>query len=433
MKKTNAYLITALLSLSFPALAAPEGTFRSDVEFVAKHAKTIVLKHGDARVLLVPDYQGRVMTSTAGGDGGTSYGYLNYKVIQAGRLSAEQQRGKLEDHIYVFGGEERFWLGPEGGQYAIFFAPGSEFKFDVWHTPAVIDTEAFEVVSASDTEARFSKAFTLKNWSGTEFTGKIERDVKLLDAPESARALGVSLPPGVRTVCYETVNRLTNTGKAPWTPDRGLLSIWLLGMYKPGPRTTIVIPFKAGSEKELGAKVNDSYFGSIPGEYLIVKERVLFFKGDGTRRGKIGINPRRSLGIAGSYDAETRTLTLVSYNRQAAPNGYVNSMWQKQEAPYAGDVLNSYNDGSPGEGKPPLGPFYEIETSSPAAALKPGETMTHISRTIHIQGAESDLDQIAKKKLGASLKEIAGAFAKETRSFPVCLSVPNHHKPVGIQ
>jgi hypothetical protein len=86
-------------------------------------------------------------------------------------------------------------------------------------------------------------------------------------------------------------------------------------------------------------------------------------------------------------------------------------MWEMQKEPYAGDVLNTYNDGSPGEGKPPLGPFYELETSSPAAMLKPGETMRHIMRTIHLQGTQSELDAIAKAKLGVNLSQITSAFS----------------------
>ncbi|MGD7652708.1 MAG: DUF6786 family protein, partial [Verrucomicrobiales bacterium] len=173
---------------------------------------------------------------------------------------------------------------------------------------------------------------------------------------------------------------------------------------------TIVIPFKQGAEEELGPKVNDSYFGKIPADYLQVKDELLFFKGDGTRRGKIGISPQRSLGIAGSYDAAGKVLNIVTYNVQDAPNGYVNSMWEHQKEPYAGDVINSYNDGSPEPGAAPLGPFYELETSSPAAALKPGGTMRHVQRTFHIQGTEAELDPLAKQLLGAGLDAIKAAF-----------------------
>ena len=211
-------------------------------------------------------------------------------------------------------------------------------------------------------------------------------------------------------VGYETDNRITNAGKEAWKADTGLLSIWILGMYNPSPKTTVVIPFKPGDEKTLGPKVNDTYFGKVPPEYLRVEEQKLFFRGDGTRRGKIGITPQRSKGIAGSYDAAGQVLNIVTYNVQQAPNGFVNSMWELQDKPYIGDVINSYNDGSPEEGKPPLGPFYELETSSPAAALGPGKTMQHVQRTFHIQGSEDDLNPLAKRLLGVDLETIKSAF-----------------------
>ena len=58
-------------------------------------------------------------------------------------------------------------------------------------------------------------------------------------------------------------------------------------------------------------------------------------------------------------------LTLVQYTRPAGATRYVNSMWAIQQNPYGGDVINSYNDGPPAPGAAPLGPFYELETSSP--------------------------------------------------------------------
>jgi hypothetical protein len=212
-------------------------------------------------------------------------------------------------------------------------------------------------------------------------------------------------------VGYQTDNRITNRGENAWAPETGLISIWMLGMYNPSPRTTVVIPFKAGDESELGGKVNDTYFGKVPPEYLVVEDDVLFFRGDGTHRGKIGIGPNRSRGIAGSYDADGGVLTIVTYNEQQAPHGYVNSMWELQDEPYGGDVINAYNDGSPEPDKPPLGPFYELETSSPAAALKPGETMKHVQRTWHIQGDLQMLDPIAQRLLGVGLSEIKGKFS----------------------
>jgi hypothetical protein len=85
-------------------------------------------------------------------------------------------------------------------------------------------------------------------------------------------------------------------------------------------------------------------------------------------------------------------------------------MWELQEEPYRGDVVNSYNDGPPEPDAKPLGPFYELETSSPAAKLGVGGTVTHIHRTIHLTGPEDALNPIALKLLGVSIADIKQAI-----------------------
>ncbi len=388
-------------------VSEPElGSFASDRAFLEQHTDVVVLAKGRSAVAVVPAYQGRVMTSTFDHTNGPSFGWINRPVIEKGFLSDAEKAGKLEEHIYIFGGEERFWLGPEGGQFGLFFKPGTQFEFADWTTPAAIDTEPFKLVKQTSDTAVFKHDCELMNYSGTTFKMGIERTVRMLDDSAAESLIGVKLAKGIRMVGYETDNRLTNRGNQPWIPETGLLSIWMLGMFNPSPQTTIVIPFKAGPEAELGPKVNDTYFGKVPPEYLKVEDDVLFFKGDGTRRGKIGISPQRSKGVAGSYDADGQVLTLVIYNVQAAPNGFVNSMWEFQKDPYSGDVINSYNDGSPAPGQPPLGPFYELETSSPAAALKPGQTVQHVQQTLHFQGSEDDLDAIARCVLKVGIETI---------------------------
>jgi hypothetical protein len=409
--------ITLAISLasmfSHPACAAPQSkpaSFASDMAFLKEHTDVVVLKNGSAAVAVVPSYQGRVMTSSYDATSGPSFGWINRPVIQKGILSDEETKGKLEEHIYIFGGEERFWLGPEGGQYAIFFKPGSKFEFAEWATPPVIDTEPFKLVKLSSDTAVFSHEAQVVNFSGTTFSIGIGRTVRMLGAADAGSNLGIKTGTEIRLVGYETDNRLTNLGKEAWTPEKGLLSIWILGMYNPSPKTTVAIPFKPGAEAELGPKVNDTYFGKVPPEYLKVGDDTLFLRGDGTRRGKIGVNAKRSKGIAGSYDAAGQVLTIVTYNVQPSPNGYVNSMWEMQQEPYWGDVLNAYNDGSPEPGAPPLGPFFELESSSPAAALKPGETIKHVQRTYHFHGPEALLEPLSVKLLGVGLKTIRSQF-----------------------
>ena len=81
----------------------------------------------------------------------------------------------------------------------------------------------------------------------------------------------------------------------------------------------------------------------------------------------------------------------------------------RQKEPYEGDVVNSYNDGPLADGGQ-LGPFYELESSSPAKELKPGEMLEHRHITLHLEGDEALLNEIAKKTLGVSLKAVSLVF-----------------------
>jgi len=400
-----AFLLIAVAAGCVKSAKAPEGIlFKDDLAFLKNHTKVVVLAGADglAQVAVNPDLQGRVMTSTAAGPDGLSFGWINRELLAS---------GVNNPHINAFGGEDRFWLGPEGGQYSIFFKKGDPFDLDHWWTPPAINEGAYDIASQEAGRILFRKAMRLVNYSGTEFELELNREIRVLGA-EDVAALGVPVPAGVQMVAYASDNKITNTGAAAWAKETGLVSVWILGMFNPSPATTIVVPFKSGPEAELGPAVNDAYFGKVPADRLVVRDGVLFFSGDGKYRSKIGISPKRVLAFAGSYDAANEVLTLVHMTIPDGATDYVNSMWEIQEKPFAGDVVNSYNDGPSAPGAKPLGPFYELESSSPAAALGPGQTLAHVHTTMHFQGPEKALDGIARKVLGVGLEEIKTAFKK---------------------
>jgi hypothetical protein len=401
--KRNSVLATILVMSTAASLTHHAGaaTFGDDAAFLKSHTDLIVLSDGQAKVAVSPGWQGRVMTSSAGGDAGLSFGWINRELIGS---------GKLVPHMNAFGGEDRFWMGPEGGQFSIFFAKGAKFEFADWFTPAVFDTLPFKVVRQSKEHALFASEFTLTNYSGTQFQVAVDREVRLLGTDAAWRRLGVKRSPEVSLVAYETDNKIKNVGKEAWKKDTGLLSIWILGMFTPSPGATIVVPIKPGPESELGVKVTSDYFGSIPPDRLVVKDDVIYFCADGKYRSKIGMNPKRAKGVSGSYDADHKVLTIVQYTLPPRATDYVNSLWKLQDNPFSGDAANCYNDGPPTPGAKPMGPFFELESSSPAAALAPGKSLSHVHRTIHLSGPEAALDGVARATLGVSLADIKGAL-----------------------
>jgi hypothetical protein len=400
-----AFLLIAIAAGCVKSAKTPEGIlFKDDLAFLKAHTKVIVLTGTDglAQVAVNPDLQGRVMTSTADGPDGLSFGWINRELLAS---------GVNNPHINAFGGEDRFWIGPEGGQFSIFFKKGDPFDLEHWWTPPAINEGAYDIAAREAGRIHFRMPIRLVNYSGTEFDLDLNREIRMLGT-EDVAALGVPVPAGVRMVAYASDNQITNSGPAAWAKETGLLSVWILGMFNPSAATTIVIPFKSGTEAELGPAVNDAYFGKVPADRLVVKDGVLFFSGDGKFRSKIGISPARVKPFAGSYDAANKVLTVVHLTIHEGAGDYVNSMWEIQEKPFAGDVVNSYNDGPASPGAKPLGPFYELESSSPAAALGPGETLAHVHTTMHFQGPEKALDQIARKVFGVGLEEIAKALTK---------------------
>jgi hypothetical protein len=367
-----------------------------------QHTNVIVLRDSaGAQVVIAPQYQGRVMTSTA--DGTSSFGWIGRDAVAS---------GARQPHMNVFGGEDRFWLGPEGGQYALYFKPGDPFDLAHWQTPEPFDWGAWTAGPSYATAATFTKHMELVNHAGTPFSLDVERSVRLLGVRDVVSELHVN-PRGVHLVGFESVNRVTNRGDRAWDPARGLISIWILGQFTPAPSTTIAIPFAPGPESSLGPIVNDAYFGKVPVKRLQIKDAVIRFRGDGQYRSKIGLSPQRVTGVAGSYDAAAHVLTILQFTRlPVGARDYVNSMWEIQKQPYRGDALNSYNDGPLAPGKPGLGPFYEIESSSPALALQPGERGAHVHRTFHFQGTEAELDPIARAVLKVGLADLSATFGK---------------------
>ncbi len=373
-----------------------ESNYGQDLAFLREHTDIVELACGEARAAVAPAYQGRVMTSSLAGESGASFGWINTAFIEAGR----------DDPIFNnYGGEDRFWLGPEAGQFGLWFQPGEPFDLDHWKTPAGFNSGAFDVTDRCETSVAMAARFAVTNTSGTTFDCAVQRTVSALDAGAVAANLGVEIPAGVSMVAVESNNVLTNAGETDWTRDGGLVSIWILGMLNPLPRGKVIVPFRAGSADDLGPRATTDYFGQIPPERCSVSEDCLLFACDGGLRSKIGVSPARAKDVLGSYDPDAKVLTIAQFNLpdHAADLPYVNSLWELQDAPFAGDAVNSYNDGEAEPGAGQLGPFYEIETSSPAAELAAGESITHVHRTIHLAGDQVALNELAGAVLGVEL------------------------------
>lgn len=378
------------------------GTFGYDLDFLRAHDSVVVLQSdgGKAEVIVSPKYQAKVFTSTADGAQGKSFGWIHYKAFT----------GPVDAHMNAYGGENRIWLGPEGGKYALFFPKGAAMEFANWKTPAAFDTEAWRVIRQDSTSVSMQKDMQLVNYAGTPLSLSVMRDVTILSRSVIDGMLPVQ-DTALKVVGYRTNNTLTNTGAREWTEETGMPCIWMLDMFNPSPATVIVIPHKTGGAagKGAGEKVaTTDYFGQIPPDRIKITDSTLFFKADGKSRGKLGIHPAYALPRAGSYDAQNKVLTVTMFDLD--PTGkYLNQEWKTTKPAFSGDAVNAYNDGALADGSQ-MGPFYEIESVSPAAFLKPGESLHHQHMVFHFTGDEVALDKVSRAWLGVSLDTIKKVF-----------------------
>lgn len=382
--------------------AAPfeSGTFGYDLHFLAQHDSIVLLKSDDsnASVIVSPKYQGKVFTSTADGDKGLSFGWVNYKAFNAA----------VDAHMNAYGGENRFWLGPEGGKYSLYFKPGAKMVFDNWKTPAAIDTESWNVISKDNGSVTLQKDMKLINYKGTELLLTAHRTIKILNRQQIIDRIGLSPDVSVKAVGYETDNVIINKSGQKWTETTGMPCIWILDMFRPSPATVIVVPFTNPSGETFDKVATTNYFGEIPPDRLKHTGNTLFLKADGKSRGKLGILPGKAKPIAGSYDAHNKVLTITLFDLDTGGR-YLNQEWNTVKPSFSGDAVNAYNDGALADGSQ-MGPFYEIESVSPAAFLKPDQSLSHKHVVLHFTGEEKGLDQIAQKLFGVSLDDIKKVF-----------------------
>ena len=379
-----------------------KGTFGYDLNYLSQKDDSLIVLSGDgdnSEIIVSAKYQAKVFTSTADGLNGISMGFVNYKFFDA---------GKVDEHMNGFGGENRFWLGPEGGKYSVFFKSGSEQIYDNWHTPQPFDIEPWELAAVNKENVSFKKEMEVTNYLGNRLKLQVDRSIALIDLPEIESGLNIQLNPNVKAIGYVTDNTIVNLNDFEWNKETGTICIWILDMFNSAPHAVTFVPYNEGSETELGKAVTSNYFGEIPADRLKMTDRMIYLKTDGNYRSKIGLNAKRTQAIAGNYDPDSKRLIIITFDVDKNAT-YLNQEWNPDKDPLTGDVMNAYNDGPLADGSI-MGPFLELESVSPAAFLKPMQSLSHKHTVYHFIGDEAGLNPITEKLFGISINEITNIF-----------------------
>jgi len=375
--------------------------FSFDLEFLQRKDKDLTIlssSDGKSQLLFSAKYQGKVFTTTTDGLNGNSIGFINYDAFDCDE----------NDHINVFGGENRFWLGPEGGKFSVFFCKNAEQSVENWFTPKAIDTEEWKLIASDKTKVTVEKETVLVNTLETTLKMKLQRSVTLLSVADIENLLSIQLPDNVRHSAYETVNAVTNLNDFEWNEKTGTVCIWMLDMFPPSGKALTIIPYNERLEKNPKTVVKTNYFGEIPDDRIQFRNGNVYLKTDGQYRCKIGIKNLYTGSIAGNYDSENNLFTVILFDKKS-DEPYLNQQWGAGEPVFGGDMVNAYNDGPMDDGSI-LGPFYELESSSPAAFLKPDNVLTHKHTVFHFSGEPENLNDIIQKLFGVGIHQLTTIF-----------------------
>ncbi len=377
--------------------------FGQDLTFFSQYnSDVLILGEGDSLVAVSPKYQGRVLTSTYGGEKGPSLGWINHELLADNKIGLRS---------YLAGGEDRFGIGPQGGDFSLYFQQGAIHTVENWNAPASFSLDSWKLVASSKTQAKLEKDADFENAQGVRFKARAEREITVLNRTQVSEILGIEIPSTVKLVAFQSLNKLTNTGETKWSPTTGLVNISVQSCFNANKDVRVFIPYRSGETSKLGDVVRDNFHdASASGsDRLFIDPAYISFNTDGRNMSGIGVSAKRSEGIVVSYDAKNRLLTLVLYIKPSDnTRAYLRNSWRGASKRFEGDAISVFNNGPLARTSVAPDFFYEISTHSPALTLDVGQSQFHLQRTFHFTGSEYDLGLISYKLTGIAIGQLRG-------------------------
>ncbi|MFY0600164.1 MAG: hypothetical protein JXR03_10875 [Cyclobacteriaceae bacterium] len=374
-----------------------KNTFEYDLNFIKAYTEPIILEEneGQSLLMLAPAYQGRILTSSASGMNGRSFGWINYDYLSQNTLKSGGN---------PIGGEDRFWLNPLSTKYSLFYKKEKEIAPENWFIPEPIDLLPFEVAEHSKNSATFVSNFNIENHIGTVFNVHVKRKIELFPFQKIEKFLGIKIPDQVDAVGFQSVNTLKNQGEN-WSLENGVITPWILGNFHGTPECISIIPF---DQREASEPIANHYLNPLDSSRVKVVDSNIYFKTDGSYRSKVGLDSRHAKNVFGSYDPGSSTLTIIQYSLTSDSTYFNSYEGVPITQPYVGDAIDIYNNGGSSQGSH----FYELESTAPARALKSGDSIQHHHRTYHFRGNEVSLSLISQPLLGCHISSVVYVLKK---------------------
>ncbi|MER2491334.1 DUF6786 family protein [Catenovulum sediminis] len=384
-------LSTLLGCVQSPQYSSNKPSFKQDIQLLSIHYKPVVLKSDKQAIIVLPELQGRIMSATLAGQNANAIGWFNREYLK----QPHTQRNA------VIGGVQRLIYGPETGQFSQFFQPNSGTTADDIYYQNAITFQNFNIAQQSAKHVKLTAPITLTNHAGYTFNFDLTRNITLLSQAETEKLLSIQLPESIEYVSYGSQDEIIHTGNSPWTKKTGLVSLWTLAAYQSNDNMTAIIPFK-GELKSV-----TPYFNETKKSHTKIIKPFVFYRADGEYMNKIGIPVNNTRPYLAAYDSYNQRLTIEYFHISNKENrNYLTASWITPKDAYNGEIVNIFNDG-PDDFGHYFGHFFELEASSAAFELAPGESQKHFHYSFHFSGEKNKLNQIAKQVLGLSLDDVS--------------------------
>jgi hypothetical protein len=341
---------TGLLLVASTGAGCAAATFINDVTFLKRHTEVIVLESSriaSGRAVACPELDGCIVTSTAAGAGGRSFGWINRPLVASGH------DGDGASH----GGEDCLSVLLEGAES--------------------LENAPFNVSLRSSERTILRKTLAVPHDAAPPVDVEIVRELRILEGDDPGKLLGVLPGEGVRWVGFQSRNtvRRTRLGEASEHPVR--LRLEIVGRFLSTPSTRIALPRRG----PLGS-------GTV------------YLQAEGSRRQETGLPQRFTRGLAGAYDPRHGVLTIIQFS--VHEDGDLSS---QTVAPLADEAVTVL---APARGASEVS-FFEIRTATPPLDLRPLRSVLHVRSTFHFQGSRGDLDKISRGALNVGLDDISEA------------------------
>jgi hypothetical protein len=341
-------------------------SYREAVNYLGSKTRILELCNQiGGRIVICPDWNGNVMTSTCDGIDGNSFGLINVNAIDAGKT----------DWLYnSYGGEDQLIFFPESGEFVIDSMP---------QHPVV----------------RMRRSVRLNAVHGNHVEFDLIRTVRLLERYEIHEAFGdaaaVSLDQmDVSLVGFVTTNSIVNN--VIHSPSRiPPVSIQIRGMFNSGQSMAAVIPFQPAEDPKLEVPIDTNFFGSSPHGRLRYLPAAALLRTDGKYRCQVTVPHERAKPFLGTLDFRGGTLTLVTFDILELP--YSDEL--KQE-------VRAYNHGPTFPGETDFAQFYEFNIYSQIRKWSHGETRTFHQYTLHINADNRTLTYLVREVLGVEYEQV---------------------------